>query len=80
MTPVELQSRGMQILVRELGYADAVAFMLQFSTGSGDYTKDRHTLLKGATIEQLIAESEKLVKQTRPAPAKPRRSTRRKSA
>ncbi len=30
MTPIELQQRGMEILIRELGYADASRFILQF--------------------------------------------------
>jgi len=36
MTPIELQQRGMEILIRELGYADAMRFMLQFTRGRGD--------------------------------------------
>jgi len=54
MTPIELQQRGMEILVRELGYADAVRFMLQFSRVAGDYTKQRHEMLGKVDIEQLL--------------------------
>lgn len=54
MTPVELQRRGMEILIRELGYADAVQFMLQFSQGRGDYTKERRKMLADATIDELL--------------------------
>lgn len=80
MTPIELQSRGMQILIRELGYADAVAFMLQLSPGAGDYTKERQKLLKGFTVEELVAESDRLVKEARGTKPKPRRTLKRKSA
>lgn len=74
MTPVELQRRGMGVLVRELGYDEAIRFMLQFSKGRGDYTKERRKLLKDVTLDELLRESNRLVAQAKP----PRR--RRKSA
>lgn len=60
-TPFELQRRGMEALVRELGYADALRFMLQFSAGKGDYTKERRRLLAGATVEELLDASAKRI-------------------
>jgi hypothetical protein len=62
VTPIELQQRGMEILVRELGYADAVRFMLQFSQGRGDYTKHRRRLLRDAELEELLKASERRIK------------------
>ncbi|MCW5776672.1 MAG: hypothetical protein KIS87_09560 [Phycisphaeraceae bacterium] len=58
MTPFELQRRGMEVLIRELGYADATRFMLQFSKGKGDYTKERRKLLAGVTLNDLLEATE----------------------
>lgn len=60
-TPFELQRRGLEALVRELGYADAMRFMLQFSAGRGDYTKERHKMLAGVTVEELLDATSKRV-------------------
>lgn len=59
MTPIELQQRGMEILIREPGYADAMRFMLQFSRGRGDYTKQRRRMLASVGIEDLLSATAK---------------------
>jgi hypothetical protein len=63
MTPIELQERGMAILVRELGYADAVRFILQFSRGRGDYTRRRRRLLANVGLDELLWASANRVKE-----------------
>jgi hypothetical protein len=65
LTPIELQQKGMEILVRELGYADAVRFMLQYCRGRGDYTKDRRKMLAGATLDELLAGSRRRMTQAK---------------
>jgi hypothetical protein len=42
MTPIELYRKGFKALVDALGYADAVRFIRQFDSGSGDYTTERY--------------------------------------
>lgn len=74
LTPFELQQKGMDILVRELGYEEAIRFMLQFSKGSGDYTKDRKAMLAGATLEGLLESSAKRIKAAKAAANSRRRS------
>ncbi len=59
MTPIELQQRGMEILIRELGYADAMRFMLQFSRGRGDYTKQRRRMLASVDLDDLLSATAK---------------------
>ena len=61
LTPEELRARGMEVLVRELGYADALRFMLQFTSGRGDYTKERGQLLAGVTLEVLLRAADRRV-------------------
>ncbi len=56
MTPVELQRKGWKALVDALGYVDAIRFIRQFDSGSGDYTKERHQWLDKLTMDEIIAE------------------------
>jgi hypothetical protein len=61
----------LQILIRELGYGDAMRFMLQFGTGrpGGDYTRERHEFLPDWTPQQFIDESERLIRKAGPGAA-----------
>jgi hypothetical protein len=52
----EVTRRAIEILSRELGTADTLRFMNQFSTGAGDYTAERDALFENATLEQILAE------------------------
>lgn len=58
--PAELRRRGLEILIREMGYADAMRFMLQFETGQGDYTRDRQQMLPKWSMEEMLREAERL--------------------
>ena len=58
--PSELRRRGLEILVRELGYLDAMRFLHQYETGHGDYTRERHELLPRWTTEEIVREADKL--------------------
>jgi hypothetical protein len=59
--PVELRRRGMEVLIRELGYVNAMRFMLQYETGHGDYAKDRSRFLPNWTVDDITREADKLV-------------------
>lgn len=50
----ELTSRAIEVLSRELGAADTLRFVSQFTTGYGDYTAERDTLLGPMTLEEII--------------------------
>ena len=58
--PAELRRRGLDILVRELGYADAMRFLLQYETGLGDYSRDRDQFLPKLTVDEITREADKL--------------------
>ena len=58
-SPAELRRRGLEVLVRELGYVDAMRFLLQYETGQGDYTRDRRQFLPSWTVEELIREGDR---------------------
>lgn len=62
----EITQRAIEVLSRELGTADTLRFINQFTIGHGDYVSERDALFAGQTLEQIIAE----IKETRPAEAK----------
>ncbi|WP_287658484.1 MULTISPECIES: hypothetical protein [unclassified Microcystis] len=38
---------------------DAIRFIQQYDSGSGDYTKERHLLLDHLTIDDILADIER---------------------
>ena len=56
MNPIELNRKGFQSLVNNLGYVDAVRFIHQFDNGSGDYTKGRCQWLDRLSREDILAD------------------------
>lgn len=59
MTPIELQRKGFQALVNNLGIVDAIRFIHQYDSGSGDYTEERHQWLDKLTMDEILADIEK---------------------
>jgi len=58
-TVEQIRSEGFEALVKALGATDAVRFIQQFSTGYGDYTKDRHNWLEQKSFEELARPPQK---------------------
>jgi len=52
----EINQQATEILVREMGVVDALRFLSQFSTGLGDYTKEREQWLDDLSLEQITSE------------------------
>jgi hypothetical protein len=52
----EVTRQAIDVLYRELGAADAVRFVRQFTNGFGDYTAERDALFGHLTLDQIIAE------------------------
>lgn len=61
----EINQQATAILAREMGIADALRFLSQFSSGSGDYTKERDQWLGNLSLVQITSEIE--AKRTRRA-------------
>ena len=55
MTPEEIQSRGWQALLTELGPVNAARFIMRNRLGTGDYTAERHALVGHLTLDEVIA-------------------------
>ncbi len=62
LNPAELRRRGLEILVRELGYANAMRFLLQYETGQDDYTRDRDQILPTWSVAEMVQEADKVVR------------------
>ncbi|MEQ8192578.1 MAG: hypothetical protein ABRQ39_31725 [Candidatus Eremiobacterota bacterium] len=59
MTLNEIREYGLQVLIKELGPAGLIRFLQQYETGYGDYSVDRHKLLKETTVEKLAEDIKK---------------------
>jgi hypothetical protein len=52
----EVTRRAIEVLSRELGAADTLRFINQFTTGYGDYTAERDALFEQDTLDQILSE------------------------
>jgi hypothetical protein len=53
---VEISRRATHILFKELGVVDTLRFMNLFTTGQGDYTKEREKWLGDISLEDAISQ------------------------
>ncbi len=44
------------LLSKELGVANTIRFISQFTTGHGNYTEERRELLKDLSLEDILSE------------------------
>jgi hypothetical protein len=51
-----LNVRAWRVLIDQLGVADALRFIGQFDTGSGNYATDRDEWQKDLTIDDIVAD------------------------
>jgi hypothetical protein len=59
MSDEDFERHALAILQRELGLDGLARFLRLYRFGSGDYTRDRHRWLDGATIPEIMAEVER---------------------
>jgi hypothetical protein len=52
----EITSQALHVLTQEIGTADTLRFLSQFSTGSGNYTKEREAYFGHLSLDDLLAE------------------------
>ena len=58
MTDEDFERHAFAILKRELGLDGLARFLRLNRAGGGDYTRDRHRWLGGATIDDIMADVE----------------------
>lgn len=56
LNPTMVRKAGLEALAKSLGPVGMVRFLQQFEVGSGDYTKERAELLRGATVKTIVKE------------------------
>lgn len=52
----EITEEAIHLLAKEMGAADTMRFLLQFTTGPGNYTEERHELFKDMTMDDILGE------------------------
>ena len=55
-TNIEITTVAIRLLCREIGPANTARFINQFTTGSGDYTRDREMILGNRSVSDIVAE------------------------
>lgn len=50
----EVTQEAIEILSREIGIANTIRFINQFTTGRGNYTEEREHLFEGMSLEDII--------------------------
>lgn len=53
-TPEQLRRDGWKALAQELGTADALRFLAEYSAGQGDYTSDRKQWATQVSADELF--------------------------
>jgi hypothetical protein len=51
----DVTQQALAVLIKELGVVNTVRFLNQFTTGYGDYTAERDTLVADLTLDELLA-------------------------
>ena len=52
----EVTQEAIRVLIQELGPADTVRFVNQFTVGYGNYTEERRQLFAGMTLDEIVSE------------------------
>jgi hypothetical protein len=55
----EITKEALQVLYKEIGVVNTIRFVNQFTTGYGDYTKERKDLFADMTLDDLLVEMSK---------------------
>jgi hypothetical protein len=55
----EITTTAITLLCREMGVVNTARFLNQFTTGLGNYTEERESIIGNATVDQLLAEIKK---------------------
>lgn len=55
----DVAEQAISVLVKEIGLADTIRFLNQFTSGYGDYTEEREALFKDATLDDVLSAMKK---------------------
>jgi len=52
----EITQEALRVLYRELGIVNTIRFLNQFTTGFGNYTEERRTLVENQTLDEVLVD------------------------
>ncbi|MFQ5651636.1 MAG: hypothetical protein ACE5IY_16995 [bacterium] len=52
----EITQHATRLLYKELGVVNTIRFLNQFTTGYGDYTKEREQLFEDLSLDEIVSE------------------------
>ena len=52
----EITNQALHVLTKEIGVADTMRFLGQFSTGTGNYTEERAALFDHLSLDEVLSE------------------------
>lgn len=52
----QITEKAIKILAKEMGIADTIRFLNQFSSGYGNYTEERDTMFQDLTLDDILRE------------------------
>ena len=55
-TLIEINQEAIRVLNREIGVANTLRFINQFTSGTGNYTEERREIYSGMEIDDLVSE------------------------
>ena len=51
----EIPQQAIDLLFKEMGIVNTIRFLNQFTTGYGDYTREREALFKDLTLDEILS-------------------------
>lgn len=54
MSSEQIRTAGLAVLQKRLGKAGMIRFLQMFSTGTGDYTKDRRAWVDSQSLDDMM--------------------------
>ncbi|WP_367154805.1 hypothetical protein [Methylomonas sp. HYX-M1] len=52
----DITNKALHVLAKEIGVADTMRFLGQFSTGTGNYTEEREALFDHLSLDDVLTE------------------------
>ena len=56
----EITQQAIEVLFKEVGIANTIRFLNQFSTGYGNYTEERENLFEDLTLNEVLVQLKNL--------------------
>ncbi len=61
----EITKEALEVLSKEIGIANTIRFINQFTMGYGDYTQEREQIFEDMTLDEILNEIKKVRNQSK---------------